>query len=304
MADTLELDEDQRAEFDEIMDAHRERMGSARELGRAMRDARREGDTKKADELRAQMLESGVDPWESMRQAMDEVEPILTDEQFERFSEMRTNMQQRRERRGRVRRWATELPDALSMTESQRQEFNEYLRSRRDGWRECAQRMRDIYRQMDEAREAGDAERLEALQAELEAARPDPETMEAEFAEAVRGILSDDQLPLLDAYFAGSTAGRDELPDDVRSLIRAAARSGLDRAQRKAWRVIMRDAVKALRSVDRKDEEAVAKLTAETRSQIVGMLREDQLERFEKQLDRLKRARTHKSTASSRGHRP
>ncbi len=292
----LELDEQQRAELEEIMAEHRERMQDVRPLMREMREARRNGDTKKTEELRAQMFELGVDPWESLQQALDEVEPILTDEQFDRFSNMRMDFQDRRERRETFRRFRDELPDAVNMSEQQRQEFDELVRSGRGGWRQFADRMRDIQREMSEAREAGDEARIEELQAELDAMRPDPEGTQAELAKAVRGMLTEDQLPLFDAYYESMGTDQAGLPDDVRSLVRAAARSRLDRAQRKEWRVIMRDAVKSLRGIDHKDEDARTKLAAETRKKIEAMLKPDQTERFEKELDRLKQSRKRAST--------
>jgi hypothetical protein len=130
----------------------------------------------------------------------------------------------------------------------------------------------------------------------MDAMRPDPEATQAELAEAVRGMLTEDQLPLFDAYYESMGSDQTALPDDVRSLVRAAARSRLDRPQRKQWRTIMREAVKAMRRLDHKDDQARTKLAAETRKKIETMLREDQLERFEKELDRLKRTRKRPST--------
>ena len=301
VAQSLDLSEEQKAEFDEIVAGHRERMGEARPLMRDMRRAQRDGDMNRAEELRAQMFELGVDPWGSLRQSLDEVEPILSDEQFERFSEMRMTFQDRRERQESFRRWATELPGVVEMTDEQRQQFQELLRPRDGGqWRQMAERMQEIRGEMREARDAGDEQRVEELQAELDALRPDPASRQAELTESVRGILNEDQIPLFDAYIAVTTAGGDDSPDDVRSLVRAAARSGLDRTQRKEWRTIMRDAMKSLRRVDRKDEEARVKLAADTRKKIEAMLHEDQSERFEKELERLKAGRKGKVGSKSK----
>jgi len=295
-AESLDLSEEQQAEFDEIVAGHNERMRESRPLMRDMRRAQRDGDMKKAEELRTQMFELGVDPFESLQQSLDEVEPILSDEQFERFSEMRMNFQERRGRQDSFRRWATELPDVVKMTDEQRQQFRELLRPGGGGqWRQMVDRMQEIRGKMREAREAGDDQRAAELQAELEALRPNRANRQEELTERVRGILNEDQLPLFEAYIAVTSGSGDDSPDDVRSLVRAAARSGLDRAQRKEWRTIMRDAMKSLRRIDRKDEEARMKLGADTRKKIEAMLREDQVGRFEKELESLKSGRKGKS---------
>lgn len=293
----LELNDEQRAEFEQIMAEHGDRTREARELSRAMGLAMRSGDTQKAEELRTQMFELGIDPWDSLQQVLDEVEPILNDEQFERFSEMRATFQQRREGRETLRRWTSELPDAVNMTEGQRQQFNEYLRVRRGGWRQYIERLQAVRRDMREARSAGDMERLAELEAELDASRPDSTARQDELAEAVREMLNEDQLPMLDSYLDSAGGGRANLPGDVRSLVRAAARSRLDRPQRKEWRIIMRDAIKSLRRIDRKDEKAKSALAADTRSKIEAMLNEDQVKRFEKELERLTRRRKRESAS-------
>lgn len=292
VAGSLELSEEQRAEFEEITGRHRERMQEAWPLSRELRRAQRDGDTQRAEELRAQLQELGVEPQESLGQAMDELESILEGEQTERYSEMRRTMERRNQSREFYREAESELPDALNMDQAQRTQYNDRLRDLREAWRAQSDVTRAIRREMREAREAGDETRLEELQMELEMSQRDPADQRAEFLDDLKGMLREDQRPLLQRFYPNVGVVGTTRHDDVRNILRAALRTGLDRAQRAKWRVIMREAMKSIHQLRTKGKDAESAIAVETRGKVEGLLTDVQRARFEKELKRLRSSKT------------
>ena len=321
LADDLQLDEQQRTEFEEIKASHRQRMREQRPHWEEIRQAMRSGDETRAAELRTQMPE-GAGPWDSMRQAIDELEPILNDEQYDRLSQMRERMDRGRQRREVFRRMARELPDELEMDEAQRAQFEQLMASRRDRMRGRMGEMRPLWEEMRNAHEAGDQARVEELRSQMEAARPDLETMRTEFFEEVKGFLRENQKSRLDAYYEElSTVGRDEPagPDDLRTVLRAARKVKLGGAQKAELKAIGRQAMKALRALRRagrpaqlspedkadmkaagregkktlrdesrrRNQEAKTQLATETKEKIMAMLDAEQTAEYKKQFERL-----------------
>ena len=89
MPDQLELDDEQRAQFEDIVAEHRERMGEARQRGGEMREifremqaAREAGDDERVEELRAQMRERRGGGGRFMEEFFDDVEGILREDQL------------------------------------------------------------------------------------------------------------------------------------------------------------------------------------------------------------------------------
>ncbi len=291
VAESLEMSEEQRASLDQIADGHRSRMQDAGPLIREMRQVERAGDTQRAEELRIQLEELGALPRESLDQAMNEVESILDDQQAGRYSQMRRNIQQRNQRRVFFRDAENGLPNALDMDPEQRAQYDDFLRTQRQDMRAQWEQTRAIRREMGEARAAGDEARLEELQMELEMSQPDQAGMQAEFLDDLRGLLRQDQLPLLQGFYPNVVVVPAQRPDDVRNILRAALRTGLDRGQRAEWRVIMREAMKSIHEIRGKDKEAGANIADEARTKIEALLTETQLVRFEKELKRLRRGK-------------
>jgi len=289
MADTLDLNDEQRAGFDEIVAGHRERMQQVGPISRDLRRAQRDGDSQRVEELRAQLQQLGVDPQESLEQAMNEIESILEEPQAERFSEMRRTMAQRNQRRTFFQQAEYELPEALGLDQEQRAQYDDLLRDRRQGLRSQWEQLRGLRRELREAREAGDEARVEALQLELEMSQPNQDDERTEFLDGLRGMLRQDQLPLLDRFYPNVVVMGTKAAD-VRDVLRAALRAGLDREQRAAWREIMREAMKSIHELRGKDKEAEATVAAETRKKVEAILSETQLARFAKELDHLRRS--------------
>jgi len=289
VAESLELSDEQRAAFDQIAADHRARMQKVGPINHEMRQAQREGDAQRVEELRVRLQELGVDPQVSLDQAMNEIESILEEPQAEQFAEVRGNMEQRNQRRAFFRQAEHELPSALNLDQKQRAQYDDFIRDHRQEMRSQWERTRTIRRDIREAREAGDDARVEELQLELEMSQPDQDDQRTEFLDGLRGMLHEDQLPRLQTYYPNSVVAAAQEPDDVRDILRAALRTGLDRAQRDEWREIMREAMKSIHELRGKDKEVESTIAAETRTRIEALLTEPQLGRFEKEVARQRR---------------
>ena len=315
VARDLELDEEQKRQFDEIRAAHRERMEPFRERREAIRQARDEGNDELADQLRSELRESmrgSGGPRESMQQALDELDPILTEEQRGRLSEMRERQRERRERRRQDRNMMENLPDQLQMDESQRSQYAALMDASRKQMRERFSNMRPLFEQMREARESNDEARYEELRTQLDNMRPDRQAMRDNLLGQVESILRDDQkqqLADLRQNLQTSDAQPDEkLPGDLRTTLRAATRLRLNTEQKAELRKINADARKAWRDARRtdrenrsRDREAEAALTAQVKTQILGILDEEQTEKYREELKKLDRKGGKKSRRRIRG---
>lgn len=291
IADELDLDEEQRTQFDEITAEHRERMRESGRRWMEVRQAMRDGDEERAAELRAELrewrgAESGIS------EVLDEIEPILRDDQVGRLWEIQDRMQRGRDHRERYSRIVRELPDELELDEEQRGEFSRLLAARREQMRERWAERRPLMQQMREAHEAGDEERVAELRRQLEESRPDPATMFAAFFEQLKDILTEEQQVRLAAYRERlETGGRDERrgPGDLRNVLRVAKRLRLSSEQKGELKDIEREAIGAYRKTGRRDREGQARLAAKVKEEIVQMLDAEQVEQFEEQLQRFER---------------
>lgn len=301
IARELELDETQMQQFDEIKAAHRERMEPFRERREAIRQAREEGNDDLADQLRSELraeMRDGGGPRALMRQALDELEPILNEEQLGRLNEMRERQRERGERFRRRRRMMEQLPEQLQLDDGQREQFSALMDANRKQMRERFSAMRPLLEEMREARESNDTARVEELQAQLDDLRPDPDAMEASLFEQVEGILREDQKQQFGEFRQTSRTGRGkfEMPGDIRMALRAAMRLELSREQKTELKKINSEARKAWREArknDRKNRsrarEAEGALTAQVKAQILGILDQDQVEKYQQQLEKMDR---------------
>ncbi len=193
-----------------------------------------------------------------------------------------------------------ELPEQLNLDDGQRLQFDEFSSAQHEKMRQGFEQQRSLRREMREAREAGDDARVEELRGQIDAMpRPDWGAGRNELLTYVESILREDQKPLLSSFreqleFEG---GDDkDLPKDVRSVLRAAARVRLDRSQRDDLKKISREVKKSLKEArwaDRRnrggDREAEKALAAKIKGDIVKMMNEEQVAKFEKELKRTER---------------
>lgn len=311
IAEDLQLDESQQQQYDALVEAQREKMEAFGELRRAMREARENGDDAKVEELRAQMSE-GNGPREFMQQFFESLNPILTEEQRAQLAERQERFRERRGRgrggeggerpgRGGRGRMFRDLPEQLNLDDGQKAQFDEYVNSQREKMRKGFEEQRALRREMREAREAGDDARVEELRGQIDAMpRPDWGAGQKDMLTYVETILREDQKPLLSAFRDQMEIEGDDsenLPRDLRSVLRAAVRVRLDRAQREELKTISREArasLKEARRADRRnrggDREAEQALAAKVKADIVKVLNEEQVAKFEEELKRTERS--------------
>ncbi len=292
LAERLELDETQKAEYDRIMAEYRpklEALGARRAEIRAAMDS---GDTETADRLRAEM-ESGGGMMGLMQEAIAELEPSLNPDQLARLDQMRSRFGGPGGDRAEFQRILSELPDTLKLDENQRQQLDELVDTRREEMRERMSQMRPIFEEMRAAREAGDEAKVAELEKQMEDARPSREAMLNEFFAQVDDLLTEEQKPLLVTYRealkqrqSAGGEGEADAPQTVRGVIRAAARLQLSGEQRDELKRIQRQASAEVRELPRNDKEGQALLAGQVKDKIAALLDAEQQAEFEKALAR------------------
>ncbi|MCA9245225.1 MAG: Spy/CpxP family protein refolding chaperone, partial [Phycisphaerales bacterium] len=299
IADDLDLDEEQRAAFDEIADGVREQMrerwdgmrGKVEEL----REAADSGNYELADQIRRELEDSRGNPGEVMDNAIAQLEPILRPAQVTRLHEMRDDMRRREDSRDFYRRVARDLPDELNMTDEQRDQYDEILDGRREQMRARFDEMRPLFEEMREAREAGNMDRVNELRDQLRANRPDENALQEDFFTQVDTILTDEQRAALadfrewnapDAAGDAGAATTDSAKKaaDVRDVIRAAHRVRLAPDQRDELKEIERDAMRDYRAA-RRDPAKAASLADRVKAEVLELLDDNQTEDFQNRLD-------------------
>lgn len=296
LAQELELTDEQREEYAEIVASYRQkweelrgRGQEMRELAREFREARESGNTERAEDIRRQMEEFRGGGEEVMLGFLDQVETILDEQQVQRLSQFRERMQRAREdgqRRANMRRLIQRLPDELELSEEQRAEFQEILAAQREQFgqqRERWRELRPLMEELREARAAGDQERVAELERELEEKRPRMPGSE-ELLEQIEQILTAEQKVKLAELRAELERSRQrEL--DARRILDTARRLDLNKEQRERLKEISREAM-TVRGRVRMDAEARAELAKSVKRQILEMLDADQAAQFESLLER------------------
>ena len=114
-----------------------------------------------------------------------------------------------------------------------------------------------------------------------------------EVLEGLEKVLDEGQLQRLNelrAHFGGPPAsGEVTQPRHVRNVLSAVKRVELTAAQKESVREIERSAIQQYRKIDRRDENAQAKLAIEVRNEIAEQLDEQQKEDLERHLQRIER---------------
>ena len=287
----LELDDGQRAKFEEITAKHEETMLDLEERWREIRDAQRAGDRERADKLRAEMrAQRGPDG--GMEQILDELEPLLRDDQVVKLWEVREQTAQRRMNREHYQWVMSDLPEMLNLSPEQRIHYRTVLDSQRNKMRERMTELQPLMEQLREARTAGDMDRMREIQEQLQDASPSREQMIEEFLDELPKILHEDQLELLAQAVVDREGMKAEAAEsngailDVREVLRAARRARLRDDQRDQLREIEREAIVSYRQTSRRDQEAQTKLAEETKAKLLSLFDEKQKEDFEKALQK------------------
>lgn len=292
VVEDLNLDDEQKAQFETIVEPVRERMRQAGEQWQQVRALEESGETEQAQTLRRSLMEQ-MGRGEAMETAFAQLEPILRPEQLEKFDDMRDRFDRDRESRDNMRKIAEELPTQLNLDETQRQQFDEMAAAGREKMGEQWRAMRPMFEEMRTAREAGDTARVAELQAQMEAQRPDMNAAYAEFLTQVEGILNDEQKQTLAAFrdetgigmAADSTAAGDGKSIDPREMLKLVKRLRLSDEQKDQFKQIEKDAMGAYKDA-RRDAAAKAALSDQLRGQIGEMLDDTQKQRFESLIER------------------
>jgi len=223
-----------------------------------------------------------------MRTMFDDIEAILTDDQFIRFREMRQLMQDWRDHGRQMWRAIRELPDAVEMTDEQRESFQAQLREQ---WQVMQEEMRL---------------RWERGEGGMIWERPDFAALQDEFYGRGATPLDEDQHQLLENFrlqFVTEGPPVAQRPaEDVRKIIQAMQRlHGLSTEQRQELREIKRDALHAKDRL-RGDQEQLAQLAADTKARIIAVLDPEQADELRQILDRSRPLR--ERTREGRTHQP
>lgn len=244
LADQLDLDDQQRASYDEIVASFRERFAQSgqgeqmRDLMRQMREARQAGDDALAEDLRRKMDETRRAGETLREEFLSQVEPILRPEQVERLATIRERLgNMERQRFGNPMQQIEELRDVLRLDDQQNRHFDELLADMREQMRSqrgMGAELRPLIEEQRAAQEAGDEEKVAELRARIAELRPDPREMFDNFYADLEKVLRADQVQALHDFRARQPGpqGQDRAArTDVRSLFREARRLDLSRDQ-------------------------------------------------------------------------
>jgi CHASE3 domain sensor protein len=266
----LGFDAQQWEQLDGVVTAQVERASAAfarwQEVGAAMAA----GDEDRAAALRKQLQQEFHEREGGMQEMFDEIELVLHEDQLDRFHEMRQIMQQWRDHGRQMWQAVRDVPDAVGMTDAQRDEYQALLRDR---WQAMQAEMRQRWE------EEGEGAMWET---------PDFAALRDEFYGQVGELLDQDQRALLDAYrLQVATAGQPEQQqrvEDLRQILRAMKRvRGLSNEQYDALREIEREAQRAYGDV-RRDQAQSAALARDVKARILAVLNAEQAAEFQQLL--------------------
>ena len=283
----LNLDAQQQAEFDRIAaEFRKERSGGGlkrmRELTDELRRARQAGDEQRAAEIRRQLRESRSGG--GLEEFLDRIEGILRDDQRARLAEIRQRLAaQRGGERGPVGQ-LRQLRAELELSDEQAEQYDALyaeLEEKVDQAGAHGPEAEELIRQIQEAADAGDEERVRQLRSRLPDARAQNERAIAEFFDRLESILQPEQVRTLRQFRERLRAGRRQL--DLRACFQFVSRLDLDEVQRRSLRDIRRDALRAEREAGR-DPEKLGELTQHVQQQIRDLLTEEQAARFDRWL--------------------
>lgn len=259
-------------------DAHR-----MQELRKALKD----GDTKKAEELRKQMGESrGAG---ALDRILEKLEPTLNDQQRAKLADIRPTLAgpggmsggTTTERLGR-------LKTQLELDEKQAAEFDrfyEQFQKNYAGLEEQQQaEMMGLIDQVRDAAKAGDNERVAQLREQIESSRSKTDDAVQNFLDQVEGILRDDQMFNFERFTRQFTP-HDNVGagGDVRRLLSAARRLDLDREQREQVRSLERETSRAARRA-RRDSAEAAQVYESTKEKLAEIIGADKVAELEQKL--------------------
>ncbi len=218
LADELQLDDEQRVEFEAIKERQRTRMREMFQTFQQIREAESNGDLARADELRASLPDRPMGGGGPMGGVLDELEPILHVDQLDKLEEIRNRPPPGSEER------LNRMAEELQLDEYQREQLDEAARGIADRFRNMGQQWQDLrplYEQRRQATLDGDDALVEQLTQQIEESRPDPRRVFEGFFDEVDTFLTPDQSERLQQMRSRFAGGRgpgerlDQLGNDL-----------------------------------------------------------------------------------------
>ena len=175
-----------------------------------LRRAREAGDDERVEQIREELKAGGGGG--RLEQFLDQVEPILRDDQRQELARIREEMTQRREEPNRPSRdplaQLKQLRGELELSEEQATQYDAAygeLETQVNQSRGSSEDINEIVKQLMEAAEAGDKERIEELRKQLPDPRGQTEEAIAAFMEKLGTFLTDEQMQTVEDF-------RDRMP--------------------------------------------------------------------------------------------
>jgi hypothetical protein len=285
----LELDADQQAEYDRIVDKYNKRRGGAadskrlRELEKELQRARQTGDDERAAEVRDEMRAArGGGPIEPF---LDEIEGILRDDQLKKLVEIREELAEDSTRGPAALAELKTLRRRLRLSRDQDEQYDqryEELKSDLAAGRGGGEEMDTIVKELMKAVEAGDEERIQELRTQLPNPSAQAEIAVAHFLDDIEEFLEPEQLETLEAFRHRMDRGRGGKVS-LREYFRFATKLDLDKEQQEALRDLRKQTQRSEREA-RRDKDALAALTAETQEELRSILTDEQCAEFDRWL--------------------
>lgn len=313
MAEELQLDEDQRAVLEDVKASQVERMEAMRDRWQQVREAYDSGNEELGDQLRDAMREEmrgSGGPRGFMDEAMTELDPVLTEDQRALAADMRERREERWQNRGQRRRAQLEgepaadgdaetqddLTTALNLDANQKAAYAELMNANKQQTAELDAEIASVNGQIKLAQEAGNASQVEKLSQQLNGLTALREAQNEQFHDQVDSLLNAEQKIAYAEIRADAQVADDlkEISADLRTVLRAAMRLKLDRAQKTQIRDMAKEArtlYRTARETDRKnrdrDRSAEKALADQMKNRIVVLLNEEQLDKYIESLERM-----------------
>lgn len=309
LVERLDLDEQQQAELQKLVEAHKagsgnpeERGGQRRELAREIQEARRTGDEARVRELREQLRRQGRQS--PVVDFLNDVEPMLREDQLDTFEQIRERYERMQGGRRDPLEVVAEMRTELELSDGAASAYDKLVEQLETGLQQRGptDEQMAIIQELREAAEAGDVERIRALSEEIR------ELREREGGDGSRAALEQffaGVSELVDGEQADIVARYREqlLPDregatDARRILFVARRLDLSKEQRDQLAGIERDLRSRQREL-RRDEAGLDKLNEEVAQQVRDLLNAEQQAEFDRLMERYEQ-RTNRGTPGQR----
>lgn len=295
----LDLDERQREQYPQLLKDANQRISELwyelDPLFKQLSAAQKAGDFERLAELRREMDAAHPSPEAMLGGFFDALESVLQNDQIETAVAFRKELLGSADRKERFDELA-QSPETAGDQPAVPERPSEMLADPQQFRRTLLELPEELG--LDPAQRAGYTRVLADLVGELWSdERPKRDELLDGFFERLENMLRPDQFEQLAAYRSkgrpspGSAPRRQ--PTDFRTVLRAAKRLRLDRAQRAELRLIERDAMAARRDIDRRDKAALRNLAVMVETEIAKLLDDEQMEKFEQQLERSQRGSRH-----------